>query len=231
MHQRILYPNKIKQQNPQININIPWYGWNHILQNISTWSEAQAFKYVILIYNAYSPTCKLINSSPMSCPSRFYPWFNKYLQLLLSCFANTNMTSVTHRNALKKRLNWKVGLRIQRKHSKDKDLVEKYLHGSQKPLKENVVAAMRTGFSKPVLSSTHTAPENENSCSSSRKCLFYVRNVFEMNLRKKKKCICKNSKELWSSECRCCKTKCKNLCTCFFTPTCSFSIISQHIST
>jgi hypothetical protein len=77
-------------------------------------------------------------------------------------------------------------------------LVEKYLQGSQKPAKEDVVAAIRIRFSKPALpAASLTGTEKNNLCSCKGKCAM-------------KKCFCKSSNELCSSVCTCSKTKCKN---------------------
>lgn len=95
-------------------------------------------------------------------------------------------------------------LKKARKHAKKIlptepcSLVEKYLQGSQKPAKEDVVAAIRTRFSKPALpAASLMGTEKNNSCSCKGKCAT-------------KKCICKSSNELCSSVCTCSKTKCKN---------------------
>ena len=94
-------------------------------------------------------------------------------------------------------------LKKARKHAKKIlppepcSLVEKYLKGRPKPSKEVVVAAIRSRFSKPALPLTHAPTEKENSCSCKGKCAT-------------KRCICKSSKELCCSECKCSKTKCHN---------------------
>ena len=74
-------------------------------------------------------------------------------------------------------------------------LVEKYLKGKQRPSKKDVLTVKRSRFSKPALPLTQTV--KKNSCSCKGKCAT-------------KKCICKSSKELCSSECTCSKTKCHN---------------------
>jgi hypothetical protein len=68
-------------------------------------------------------------------------------------------------------------LKKARKHAKKIlptepcSLVEKYLQGSQKPAKEDVVAAIRTHFSKPALpAASLMGTEKNNSCSCKGKC-------------------------------------------------------------